>query len=311
MIIKRIVLVFCFGLFVFPGILAAQDRGPEEYDEDRPRVSQKGFHAGLFIGSYFANKHSAALYDGYGYDFEGNRNSFEKSWMYEKIIEQYGGMNNSSVPDYIAEELGVQHGEWFFDDSDMPLEMRYKTAISVGFNGRYSVDEQNAILFNVNAAILKAVGNFNIRVRPLPGSTQINNSIKTFNISGSEQRLLFQLGYQHLFGKGQGIHFFMEGGLHGTIAKFDKNEIQIETLVINLVQDYYDPTTGYTFFTGSKPTGFGLGAFAGLGLHFETNSKWNLQILYNPLLERVNIGYNPKLTLNHTVGLRAYYMLLN
>ena len=297
------------GLFLIFSISSFAQDG-DEFEDEPVRVSQKGFHAGLFIGSYFANSHSASLYDGYGFDFEGNRNSFEQSWMYRKIVEQYGGGLSTSVTDFIAEELGVPHEDWNFNESDMPGNMKYKTAFSVGFNGRYSVDEQNAVLLNVNGSILKAVGNFTITTRPLPGSTQINNSIKTFNISGGEQRLLFQVGYQHLFGKGEGIHFFMEGGLHGTLAKFDRNEIQIEGLLINLVEDYYDPVNGYTFFTGSKPVGFGLGAFAGLGLHFETNSKWNIQFVYNPLLEKVNIGYNPKLTLNNAVGLRAYYMLI-
>jgi hypothetical protein len=229
--------------------------------------------------------------------------------MYQKIVYQYGGYSGAGTPDYIAEELGVQHEDWNFNESDMPSNMRYKTAFAIGFNGRYSVDGKNAVLINVNASIVKAAGNFTMTTRPPPQSTQINNSIKTFNISGEEQRLNMQLGFQRLLGKGEGMRFFVEGGLHATLAKFDKNEIQINNLVINLFQEYYDPVNGYTFFTGSKPVGLGFGAFAGIGLHIETNSKWNFQFVYNPMLEKVNIGYNPKLKLSHGVGLRAYYKL--
>ena len=32
----------------------------------------------------------------------------------------------------------------------MPTNLRYNTTFAVGFNGRYSVDEQNVIVFNVD-----------------------------------------------------------------------------------------------------------------------------------------------------------------
>ena len=41
----------------------------------------KGFHAGIFIGSYYANKYTSKLYDGWGYDVDGIRNDFANSFM--------------------------------------------------------------------------------------------------------------------------------------------------------------------------------------------------------------------------------------
>ena len=310
--IIREIRIFCLiliAILFLPATILAQ--GPEDYNEDGEVVvySKKGLHAGLFVGSYFPNSYSANYYDGYGFDFEGNRNTFENSWMYQKIVIQYGGYGGTGNPDYIAEELGIPHEDWNFKEDDMPSNMRFKTAFSIGFNGRYSVDGKSAIIFNANASIIKAAGNFTLTTRPTPGSTQINNSIKTFNISGEEQRLLFQVGFQRLLGDGEGMQLFVEGGLHATLAKFAKNEIQIENLIIDLYQEYYDPVNGYTFFAGSRPVGLGFGAFAGLGVHIETNSKWNLQFVYNPMLENVRIGYDPKLKISHALGLRAYYKL--
>jgi hypothetical protein len=284
-------------------------QGPENYDENGNFIQpSKGFLAGLYLGTYFANKHTASLYDGYGFDYEENRRTFEDSWMYEKIINQYGG--GYGQQDYIAEALGVQPGEWNFDESDMPVNMRYKTAFAVGFTGRYSVDKKNAVLLNVNAAILTAVGNFTITTKPLPGSTQINNAIKTYNIRGKEQRLLFQAGYQHILGSGEGFNLFLEGGLHATLAKFDQNEIEIENLRIDLYESYYNPQNGATYYTGTKPVGLGFGAFAGLGVNIRTTSKWDLQLLYSLMLENVRIGYDQKFALNHGAGLRLYYKLM-
>lgn len=281
---------------------------------DEPRFAKKGFHAGLFIGAYFPNSNSAGLYDGYGFDADGNRNTFDNSWMKEKIANQFGGGYGNI--DQIAIALGVQPSPggngptWYFTETDMPFDMRFKTAISVGFNGRYSTDGRNAVLMNVNAAIIKAVGNFTIVTEPPPNSTQINRSIQTFDISGSEQRLLMQLGYQHLFGEGGGMYFLMEGGLHATLARFDKNEIRINDLIINLYEDY-NPVlgSGQQVIVPRKSAGVGFGAFGGIGLHFETSGNWNIQFVYNPLLERVSIAYNPKYSLSHSAGLRAYYKL--
>ncbi len=290
--------------------LSLHAQGPERYDEDGNLIlvkGKKGFATGIYIGTYFPNSNSASLYDGYGFDFDKNRNSFENSWMYQKIINQYGG--GYGQPDYIGEALGVPPEDWNFDESDMPSNMRYKTAFLVGFSGRYSVDPKNAVLINANAAILKAAGNFTITTRPVPGSTQVNNSIKTFNISGQEQRLLLEAGYQHLFGQGDGFNFFMEGGLHATLAKFDNNEIEIENLRINLFDPYYDQNSGYNFYAGTKPVSLGFGAFAGMGVNIRTTGHWMIQLVYDLTLENVKIAYNPKLTINNAIGLRAYYSL--
>ncbi len=289
-------------------MLQAQEIGPEHYDEDgNLMVKQTGFFTGIYIGSYWPSDHVAQLYDGFGFDYDENKLTFEDSWMYEKIYRQYGG--GYGQPDYISEALGVQPGEWFFDESDMPQNMVYKTSWLVGFSGRYTLDRKNAILFNINGAILKAVGNFTITTRPPPNSTQVNNSIRTYEIAGTEQRLLFEAGYQHLFGaEYRAFNFFMEGGLHATLAKFEDNEIQIEYLRINLF-DSIDPYTGVSYYNVSRPVGLGFGAFAGAGFNIDTQSKWSLQILYNLLLENVRIGYDQQIQVGQSVGLRAYYTL--
>src|ERR1044072_765972 len=86
----------------------AQDN-TEESNTGKP-LKTKGLNLGLYLGTYFANKYTATLYDGYGFDVDGNRNSFENSFMYNKIILEYGG--GYGQPDLIAQALGVQHGEW-------------------------------------------------------------------------------------------------------------------------------------------------------------------------------------------------------
>ena len=62
----------------------------QEYNADGSEVgtsfNRKGFHIGLYLGGYFSNQYTAKLYDGYGFDADGNRNEFNSSFMYNKKI---------------------------------------------------------------------------------------------------------------------------------------------------------------------------------------------------------------------------------
>lgn len=192
-------------LTLFNSLLYAQD---ENQGDETTIYNSKGFNIGLNIGAYFPNKYTASLYDGYGFDIDGNRNTFENSFMYRKIILEYGGGYGQT--DYIAQELNVAHNEWSFTESDMPVNMRYNPSFLVGLLGRYSVDERNAILINVNASKINVSGNFTITTNTSTPINQIPKNIQTFAIRGSEQRLLLQFGYQHLFGENESSIFLQK-----------------------------------------------------------------------------------------------------
>lgn len=279
----------------------------QEYNEDGSEkgasFNHKGFHVGLYLGAYFANQYTAKLYDGYGFDANGNRNEFFSSFMYNKIVLQYGGYYGQQ--DLVAEALGVVHGDWTFTESDMPTNMRYNPAFYLGLQLRYSVDSKSAILVNINAAQLNITGNFTITTRPPSGSSQINNSIKTCAIKGVEQRLIFHVGYQHVFMSDKNISPIAEGGLDITMAKYSKNEILINDLYIDLTSDFNQP--GNPAYLVVKPVGIGFGAFAGLGVNANFSDDVRVQLLYNPAYEGVNIGEKPALKFQHGVGLRIYY----
>ena len=272
--------------------------------------SKKGFHVGMFVGSYFANKYTASVYDGYGFDFDGNRNGFYESFMYTKIWRQYGGYDYSSQPDQIAAALStgsqtVDYHTWTFDESNMPTNMRYTPAFEFGLLGRYTADKKNAILLNLNAVKLNINGNFTIILPQQANATQVNSRIQTFAIRGGEQRLLFQVGYQHLFGESETFNFLLEGGLNVTLAKFDKNEILINNLRIDLLSNYFQ--AGYPATIIKRPIGWGFGAFGGMGLNIAMNPKCTVQLIYSPTYENIRIVQNPRLKMQNAVGLRAYY----
>lgn len=300
--IKTFYVSLVFSMISFHGF--SQDT--QEGEGNAPIDPKKKFHVGMFIGAYFANKYTADMYDGYGRDFDGKKNTFENSNMYHKIVEQYGGGYGNE--DQIAIALGVGHDDWSFIEDDMPVNMHYNPAIAVGLNCKYTADKKNAIVFNLNAIKLNATGNFTIYTRPSSGATQINTSLKTFAIKGTEQRLQVQMGYQRILGENETFNFFVEGGLNATFVKFQDNLIQINNLQISLYDDN-SSTLPVSSYPANKTSGVGFGVFVGLGVNLTTSTKWTLQLVCSPTLEQINIGINPRLKLQNAVGLRAYFML--
>jgi len=287
----------------------AQDTNTDDgSDPDAPKHNQvkKGFRIGLYVGAFFANQYTASIYDGYGFDIDGNKNSFDNSFMNQKINIQYGGYGYSGQTDQIAQALNVDYHTWTFDESDMPTNMRYTPSFLIGLNTIYSVDKKNAILMNLNAAKLAIGGNFTITTPAPANSTQINNSIKTFPIVGGEQRLQFEFGYQRILGDNEKANLFVEGGLMATIAEFSKNVVMINNLTIDLTQ-YYNSTLIPNALLFKKPIGTGFGVFSGLGVNITINPKYTIQLVYNLTYERINIGLDPMLKFQNSVGFRAYY----
>lgn len=300
---NKFIKIFLFIVTLNSTSLFAQEtnEGETPASPDKP----KSFKLGLYIGSYFANKYTAGAYDGYGFDIDGIRNStFEKSYMYEKIINQYGG--GYGQVDQIALALGVNSTtDWSFTKDDMPTNMHYTPSFLLGLQCRYSVDGKNAISLNLNAAKLSISGNFTMTTRPPTGSTQINNSIQTFGIKGGEQRLMIQIGYNRIFGNNEKANLFAEGGMNITYSQFDKNEILINNLHIDLLEfyDYQGISAGYT----RKPRGTGFGVYGGIGVNLTMSEKFTVQLIYTPSYEGIKIGNNQKLKMQNSVGLRAYY----
>ncbi|WP_317896561.1 hypothetical protein [Aurantibacillus circumpalustris] len=291
------------SLIWFKPLFSQQNEDLSDFEVEKPHHKSK-FLTGLYVGSYFANKYSASTYSGYGFDIYGDRNSFRNSFMYQKIKNEYGG--GYGQQDYIAAAVGVDPGRWEFNESDMPYNMHYTPAILVGVNFKIPIAKRSSVLVNVNGTKLSVEGNFTISTDK-PGNTNpaLNKNIQTFVIRGGEQRLQFQLGFQQLFGEDEKFNFLVEGGLVGTLTKFDKNTIYINTLTIDLT--YYVNQTLYPSTLPTRPVGFAVGAFAGAGINLDASDKFNVQLLYTPSFEKINIGVSPKHKFQHAIALRVYY----
>ena len=296
---------FSFFLFsFFTTISFSQDIGETPAKKSK---GAKGFHAGLFVGSYYANKYTSKLYDGWGYDVDGKRNDFTNSFMNRRINYDFGG--GYGQIDQVALALGVNHGEWSFDETDMPTKMKYTSTFIYGVQMNYGFTKKDALVININAAKINAGGNFTITVlNPLIGPQQPGyKDLRTFSITGSEQRLIMQTGYRRILGENEILNFFVEAGPSFNFTKYIRNQITINNLPIDMA--FYYTQQYYPTYRASYLRGTGWGAFGSIGLNLTANPKWTLQFLYNPSFEKINIGEEPKITLQNSFGLRAFYNL--
>jgi hypothetical protein len=265
----------------------------------------KGFHAGLTVGAYFPNQHTADYYNGYGFDIYGSRYDFLNSLMYRRIVLEYGGAYGQQ--DLIAEALNVNHDEWTFSESDMPGAMYYNAGFMAGFNAVYRINRLRALLLNVNAAQMSINGNFTITVNrtPIGPAPPGYQNYSVFDIAAREQRLILQLGYQQLLGEDDKVNFFYEGGLLCTITRSIRQQIKINDLIINLDDNFND-----AMFAAAAPQNipaFGFGMFGGFGINISTSSKLTLQLLYTPSYENLYFGDKPAFKLQHAAGLRGIW----
>lgn len=298
-----------FLLLSFSLLIVTFTFSQDEEKTPRKNKGAKGFHAGLYLGSLFANKYTAKFYDGYGYDENAAKNNFMNSFMNRRINYDYGGGNGQT--DQVAQALGVQHGEWTFDETDMPTKMKYHPAVLVGLQIDYGFTKNDALVVNVNASKLSLGGSFTIVViNPQIGPTQPGyEDIRTFAITGAEQRLMVQLGYRRILGNTNEspLNCFIEAGAALNMTKYVRNQAVINSLPVDLSFYYTQPY--YPTYRASYLQGSGVGAFAGFGINLEANAKWTLQLLYSPSMEKINIGEAPKFSLQHSAGIRAFYTL--
>lgn len=300
--------VIRFSVFILLVFVSASCFAQDEEEDVKPeKIRRSKLRAGLYVATLFPASSTATFYDGYGYDVNDNRNDFTNSFMNRNINFYYGG--GSGQPDQVAVALGVNHGDWRFDETDMPTDLKYNIAFALGMHAGVSIDGKNSININFTTSKLSVSGNFTIVLNTTPSTPQQPGyiNVKTFGITGSEQRFIFQLGYQHVFGEEGGFNFFTEGGAVCTMVKFLKNQIAINNLQIDL-GNYYNQQL-YDDYRKNNLTGIGFGAWAGCGLTTGSDARTTLQFVYNPSLEIISLGQNTTPSLHHYIGLRAYYNL--
>lgn len=279
-----------------------------------PKISSdKKLCIGLFIGTYFANKHSTEMYNGYGFNQNGEINDFSNSFLNNQLLYNYGGQRGGT--DYVAQTLNVNTTDWTFTQQDMPANLTYNTTYQVGLALRYNLKKSSAIIFNIEATKLTVNGKFTIGTLARNNGIAQPSTVYQGTIIGKEQRLQFNLGYHKVLGDNEKLNFFVEGGLNVVMSKVLSNQALIKSAINASGQDLsidllnYYSLPGYEYTKSKYLVGVGIGAFAGVGIVLTFNPKYTIQLVYNPSYDKINLGATPKYQLNHGAGLRFYYNL--
>jgi len=289
----------------------AADKAAAAFWEDVKENEKKGLYAGLYVGALFSNSQSARLYDGYGFDLDGNRNSFENSWLNNRIAILRNPASGGG--DQVAEAIGVDPSQLEnLQPDDMPTNMTYNIAFSFGLQGRYSFDSKNALLFNINFSRLTINGQFTMEVNTTqvqnpnnPGQITFPGQIQTFGIRGAEQRVGLQIGYQRILGNHEYFNWVIEAGVDVCFAKFDGNWAQINDLEIDLT--IRPNIFGQALMDERNLTGVGIGAFGGFGGQIDGGGNWTIQLLASPIFQRIALSNDSSYGFHLMAGLRAIY----
>ncbi len=243
--------------------------------------------AGFNWGFYMANKHTANFYNGSG---ENDIN---------RVVGNF----------YIKEDI-VRELDHTYDTADieLPSDMGYKAAMSVGFHGSYHIAQGLAIFFQATYAKLKATDFFVINYNDIQFPTNTVESYKLCPIQGVEERTFIDVGIRRSYVINSITDFFFETGFNFTNTIVKEHKIEIGELIYSIKNNYKDtpyvPNTNYQTYD-IRQGGIGWGTMFSLGTNFYFSEQLSLQVAatgyYNttklPGYEKFALQFNPTVRL--------------
>ncbi|NVO01693.1 MAG: hypothetical protein HXX09_03245 [Bacteroidetes bacterium] len=279
---KRI--VFIIFLFLFTNSLIAKSpiyKGELKLGgKDTLKSAVLGWHFGVNIGMYFANKQSASFYNGSG-----------ENSVYRTIIE------NTFINDEIRRVL---HYNFSFDSTLLPKNMKYNPAINFGFLAGFNFQKNAGIIIEFDYSKLKASDYFTLAIDSFNSTS--DPSLKKCTITGTEERININIGIHRTFGKLSKTMPYINAGINFNNVKVIDNKIQIENLsysIVNPTNSYYNIVQG----------GLGFGVMGGVGLQFILGQSMIVDLGGNIYFSKIKLGTDPRFALHESVYLR--FMLRN
>jgi hypothetical protein len=233
----------------------------DEIDED----SIRGLTFGLNLGSYFANARTANVYNGSG-PFEGFINDAAMVRWYS-IPERIGMDGPFALSNDVREIQTFYNTQSYWFNADFaPINMRYNPAMYVGLNMKWNFNRFAAIIMNMNATKLKAVGQFTMQITPSSQNNQFNSGTQLLSVAGEEQRFNINLGYRQGWMMGDMSNFFVQVGGSMLGTKWMENYALVANRQFDLITQSF--VAGQTPMSANPNTGIGFGAFIETGIEF-------------------------------------------
>lgn len=243
----------------------------EEEEEEEEEDPFHGISVGLNIGSYFASKKTANVYNGTCIFGDLGRPDGVRCYSIAERIDP-----NTFVRDYqqITQDLNATGVEVPYDSN--PLNMRYTPAFYVGMQIKYNWGKYKALVFNFNTVKLKAVDVFTLRLIGTGQQQNAQQDIRTFTISGNEQRFDANLGYRAGVMMNEMTNWYFQFGASMLGTQVEKNQIRIENRSYDLFVGAQNPNQLLTL--QNSPTKIGFGGYFSTGVEFFIKDKYTFDI---------------------------------
>lgn len=271
----------------------------DEEDEDYPGPEVSGFSFGLNLGSYFGSSTTANFYNGSGAYGAFVQNSGVRSLT---IAERLDASVFLQDMQYINTYYNSSAVEVPFDSS--PINMRYNPTLLVGLQMKYNLNRNAAFVFNLDAIRLKAVDRYSLRFIGTPAQVNSQQDVRLFQITGTEQRLIMNLGYRQGFEIGVLSNFYLQFGGTFLGTKVIDNEIAIADRTLSLYQYTSNINTQVAF---QAPTGVGFGYYISPGWEIFMNEKYSFDFGFTfsrdqmKLVNYAQRGWNKMFTATFTI----------
>jgi hypothetical protein len=224
--------------------------------EDPESEYVQHWNFGLNMGMILPDKQSANFYNGSAINENSANRILDNLYFKQQIVENIG---------------------YNYKSYDLPENMAYKAAMSVGFYGRYNFSARSAFITQFNYHRLKANDIFLLNLE-VPGGFSFEPTYYECAIIGQEARTNIDIGYMRSFPLQKKISIFTEIGFNLNNTVVDLNMIGINNLQYTIKyagehpQGPYSNNTYYDLRQG----GIGYGGFITTGLSLEFNESVSL-----------------------------------
>jgi len=242
----------------------------DEDEEDSAKDPYKGFSIGLNIGSYFASRQTGNFYNGSCLVDVGENPNEVRCFTIGERLNLTPQEFNYITTFYNATSFEVPRDSY-------PIRMRYNPSFIVGMQIKYNFNRDNAIVFNVNSMRLKAVDVFTLRFIGTPMQQNAQQDIRTFQITGSEQRFNFNLGYRMGAEINPMTNWYFQPGASMLGVRFDRNEIFVAERTYELFIGAANPQQVLPY---QPRTDIGFGYYLASGFEFFIKDRYTFDISF-------------------------------
>lgn len=190
---------------------------------------------------------------------------------------------------YFKQQI-IEHIGYNYKSYELPGNMGYKPAMSVGFYGRYEFSPSSAFFSQINYHRLTANDVFLLNL-DVPGGFSFEPTYLECGIVGKEERTHIDLGYTRSFNVSDKLFFITEIGFNLNNTRVKSNMIGIKNLEYTIKYSGEHPAGPYT--TNNTydilQGGIGYGTFVSGGIRLEFDERISLEPAFSVYWSKINL----------------------